>query len=83
MRTRKLSQIDSIQELARFWDTHDLTEFEDELEEVTELVFERQTVIPLHLEPAQAQALSEIAKAKGLAEAELIHEWVLERIRAD
>jgi hypothetical protein len=36
----KLPQTDSIEELARFWDTHDLTAFEDQLEEVTEPVFE-------------------------------------------
>ena len=36
-----LPKTDSIEELARFWDTHDLTEFESELEEVEEPVFER------------------------------------------
>jgi hypothetical protein len=33
----------SIEELAKFWDTHDLTEFDHELEEVTEPLFERLT----------------------------------------
>ena len=83
MKTRKLPQTDSIEELARFWDTHDLTEFEDQLEEVTEPVFERHTVISLHLEAAEAQAVKEIAEAKGVAEMELIHQWVLDRIRAN
>ncbi len=36
---------DSIEELARFWDTHDLTDFEDQLEPVTEPIFERKTTI--------------------------------------
>ena len=39
MKKTKLPQTDSIQELARFWEKHDLTDFEDELEEVTEPVF--------------------------------------------
>ena len=30
-----------LEELANFWDTHDITNFEDELEEVKEPVFER------------------------------------------
>ena len=51
MKTEGLPQTDSIQELAQFWDTHDLTDFEYELEEVTEPVFERQTVIPLNSNP--------------------------------
>jgi hypothetical protein len=39
MSTPKLPQTDSIQEFAKFWDDHDLTEFEAELEEVGEPVF--------------------------------------------
>lgn len=36
MSSREIPETDSIEELARFWDTHDLTDFEEELEEVTE-----------------------------------------------
>jgi hypothetical protein len=36
----KIPETDSVEELARFWDTHDLTDFEDELEEVSEPVFD-------------------------------------------
>jgi hypothetical protein len=39
MNTDKLPQTALIQELAQFWDRHELTDFEDELEEVTEPVF--------------------------------------------
>ena len=35
----KIPQTDSIEELAQLWGTHDLTDFEDELEEVSEPVF--------------------------------------------
>jgi hypothetical protein len=41
MNTLKAAEADSIEELARFWDTHDLTNFADQLEEVTEPVFRR------------------------------------------
>ena len=83
MKSRKLPQTDSIQELARVWDTHDLTDFEGQLEEVPEPVFERQTVIPLQLESSEAEAVRQIAKAKGVADAELIRQWVVEKIHAD
>lgn len=46
MKTEHLPKTDSIQELAQFWDTHDLTDFEDELEEV-KLVFDPSSLIPL------------------------------------
>ncbi len=39
MKGNKIPQTDSIQELADFWDTHDLTDFDAELEEVDEPVF--------------------------------------------
>ena len=54
MKRTNIPQTDSIQELAHFWDTHDLTDFENELEEVEEPVFERQIVIPVRLEPEEA-----------------------------
>jgi hypothetical protein len=83
MTTRRSPRTDSIKELARFWDTHDLTDFDDLLEEVTQPVFERQTVIPLNLEPAEARAVRKLAKAEGVADAELIRGWVREKIHAN
>ena len=79
MNTTDMPQTDSIQELARFWDTHDLTDFEDQLE-VAEPVFEREAVVKIQLEPEQIDALNEIAKSRGVGSADLVREWVLERI---
>ena len=52
MNRKNIPKTDSIQELAHFWDTHDLTDFEDELEEVNEPIFELETqsLIPLESE---------------------------------
>jgi len=77
-----LPQTDSIQELAQFWDKHDLTDFEDELEDVTEPIFERGMTIPLNLKPAEAEAVRKLARAKGIADADLIRGWVREKIGA-
>ena len=53
--TTNLPNTDSIKELASFWDTHDLTDFDDQLQEVTEMVFERQdTVLRVPLTSEQA-----------------------------
>jgi hypothetical protein len=38
----RIPNTDSIQELADFWDTHSVTDFDDQLEEVSEPVFGRQ-----------------------------------------
>jgi predicted DNA binding CopG/RHH family protein len=82
MKTEHLPKTDSIQELAQFWETHDLTDFEEGLEEVTEPVFDSATVIPLNLESDEAEAVRRIAEAKGIADAELIRGWVREKIHA-
>lgn len=80
MSTSKLPQTDSIQELAKFWDTHDLTEFEHELEEVGEQVFQREAEIRVHLESKEAEAVRRMAESQGVPDSELIRQWVLERI---
>ena len=82
MNTQRLPQTDSIRELAKFWDTHDLTEFEDALEEVGQPVFQRETDITVRLETAEATALRDIARSRGVRDSDLIREWVLDRIHA-
>jgi predicted DNA binding CopG/RHH family protein len=82
MTPSKIPQTDSIEELARFWDRHDLTDFESELEEVPEAVFERETVVNVRLPCKEAESLKELAQSKGLDDADLIRQWVLERVHA-
>ncbi|MGA2621065.1 MAG: CopG family antitoxin [Thermoguttaceae bacterium] len=78
--TAKIPQTDSIEELARFWDSHDVADFEGELEEVVEPVFERETVVKVCLPCKEAEALKELAQSKGLHDTDLIRQWVLERV---
>ena len=80
MNLKKIPQTDSIQELAQFWDTHDLTDFEEQLEEVTEPVFGREAVVQIHLQPLEVEAVKKVAKSRGIDYTDLIREWVLERV---
>ena len=82
MRTPRLPKTDSIRELADFWDTHDVTEFEAELEEVDERVFERDTDITIRLPADDANAVHAMARSRGIGDSELIREWVLNRLHA-
>ena len=79
MKKSKLPKIDSIEKLAEFWDTHDLTDFEDELEEVAEPVFVR-GAIEVHLKSQEAEAVEQMAQAKGISPDELIRTWVLQEL---
>lgn len=80
MKKAKLPQTDSIQELARFWEKHDLTNFADELEEVTEPVFAGGDSISLHLQSRDARKVRELAESRGVSQAELIQLWVLQKL---
>ena len=68
MRKPKLPKTDSIQKLAEFWDKHDLTDFEGELEEVAQPVFARRNggtrqAINVPLAQREAKALERLAQA--------------------
>ena len=79
MKKSKLPKTDSIDKLAEFWDTHDLTDFEDELEEVAEPVFVR-GAIKVHLKSQEAEAVEQMAQARGVSPDELIRAWVLQKL---
>ena len=64
MNHKNMLQTDSIQELALFRDTNDVTNFDDELEEVDEPVFERQTVFARY--PQVEKAILYGSRAKGV-----------------
>jgi len=76
----KMPKTDSIQELATFWQHHDLTDFEDELEEVSGPVFQREHIVSVPLTGDEHQAIKDAAASRGIDEAALIHEWVKERL---
>lgn len=73
---------DSVSELAAFWQAHDLTDFEDELTEVTEPVFERAEQFSIRLAAEDVSALRTRARREHVSEADLISKWVHERLNA-
>ena len=80
----KIPQTDSVAELARFWDTHDLTEFGDDLEEVKTPVFERgsENELRITLRSDDAAALHRAAESRGVDDTELVREWLTEKLHA-
>ena len=83
LKNQKIPQTDSIEELARFWDTHDLNDVEDELEEVTEPIFERkgEVVMKVRMRPKKIEAVKRIADSKGVKYEELVRQWVREKLQ--
>jgi predicted DNA binding CopG/RHH family protein len=86
MKTTRLPQTDSISALAEFWDTHDVTDFLDELEEVTIPVFERtskdEAVVSILLPQEDLEILQQMARERGVEQTALLREWVREKLRA-
>jgi len=80
LKKSKLPKTKSIQRLAEFWDTHDLTDFENELEEVTEPVFVRGDAIKVRLGSREIKAVERIAQAEGVSRDELVRAWVREKL---
>lgn len=81
MKKPNVPQTDSIEAMDHFWDTHDLTEFADELEEVVEPIFVRETAVTIHLQPEEAKAVKKMAASRGLPEPDLIYQWVREKLQ--
>jgi predicted DNA binding CopG/RHH family protein len=80
---KKVPETDCIEELARFWDLHDLTDFEDQLEEVTEPVFQRGTeIIAVSLQLQEIQAVRRSAESQGVDYIALVRGWVLEKLHS-
>jgi len=75
-----LPPIDSIEELAAYWDTHDISDHEEELEETAD-VFENKTVVQVSLDTEQVESAEKFAKLKGMTLPALIQQWVGEHIR--
>lgn len=79
--SERIPETDSIQELAAFWDRHDVTEFETELQQVDETPFQRdESHVVVHLSPDEAAAVHALADKLGIRSGDLIHRWVSEKV---
>ncbi len=69
----QIPKTDSIEELAKFWDSHDLTEFEDEVKEIQVPVFDKgsQSVMRIRLCPDEMAALKRIEESRGINQTDL------------
>jgi predicted DNA binding CopG/RHH family protein len=81
MNNQSIPITDSIEELANFWDNHDLTEFEDQLEIVNEPVFIKNTKVEITLQIQELETIKKIAEFKEVNYIDLIREWVLEKVK--
>ena len=70
----------SIAEAAEFWDTHDLTDYEDQTREVHFEVDLQRRVFLTALEPELAKEIALRAHQQGISSETLINVWLKEKI---
>jgi hypothetical protein len=80
MKHDRIPNTDSIKGLAQFWDSYEITDFIDEVEEVTEPVFEHGKDVLVHLDKEEVITIEKIAREKGVTEFDLLREWIREKL---
>ena len=73
----------TLDEIANFWDTHNVTDYEDETEDV-EIVFElnkpRTESLVLRIQRDIKERLEKVARSKGLYMSTLARMWLMEKL---
>jgi hypothetical protein len=72
----------SIEEAAEFWDTHDLTDYADQVEEVAATIALQRRRHLVALAPELAAQIGVEAKRQGISTETLINLWLSERLRS-
>ncbi|MFZ2937539.1 MAG: CopG family antitoxin [Candidatus Omnitrophota bacterium] len=78
---KRIPKFKSLEEERKFWATHSITGYLDELKPVkVKFLKPKKKLISLRLETPQIQSLKEIASRKGLGYLSLIRYWINERL---
>ena len=81
-KTSRIPKFATIEEEARFWDTHDTVDFEDEFTPVkVRFAKSLSTGITIRFDHQILTRLRSKARAKGIGPTTLIRMWVLERLQ--
>ena len=80
-RSKTLPRSKSLPELVRFFETHDMGEYWDQMPEAHfEIAIKRRTHL-IAIDEAIADKLTQIAKTRGTTSGALINSWLREKIR--
>ena len=78
----RIPEFKSYAEEAEFWDTHDITEFEDETHPVeVHFIKPSSESVQVLFDPDINRKLEMFAKAAGINKSVLIRNWVMERLQ--
>lgn len=78
-----ISQAQSYKEIGEFWDTHDVTDYWDQTEEVDFTVDIQSEVTLFALEPTLVGKAVKIARRKGISLETLLNLWVQDKLEEE
>jgi hypothetical protein len=80
----RIPDFQSREEEAEFWDTHDITDYFDELRPVAVRYAPNLSAgMTVRLDPADRKALGRIAAEMGVGPSTLVRMWIKERLRQE
>jgi predicted DNA binding CopG/RHH family protein len=80
---KKIPRFKSIEEEQRFWETHSVVDYLDELKVTEEIVFERPPLkrnFQMRLDDETIKKLKKLAKTKGVDVSKMIRGWIKEHL---
>ena len=86
MEKSKIPEFKSIKEEAAFWDTHDITDYLDELE-IVEGVYqpregETKTVMTVRIAPSLKEEVEKVARSYDISTSSLVRMWIVDKLRS-
>ena len=83
-RVSRIPKFTSIEEEAKFWDTHSVTDFEDETDDVeivVDLAKPRDDTLVVRVQKPMKMRLASIANKKGITTSTLTRIWLSEKLK--
>jgi len=80
----KIPKFSSVKEEAKFWDTHSVTDFEDELDDVAivvELLKPRNETLVVRVQKTIKDRMERVAAKRGVTVSTLARIWFSEKLR--
>jgi hypothetical protein len=75
----KLPHFKSLDELVEFWETHDFSDYVEEMEEIElDALSSDSTTLQVTLAPAPMAKLSQLARQQGMSPNDLVQTWLEE-----
>lgn len=86
MNESKIPEFKTIKEEAAFWDTHDITDYLDELE-IVEGVYrpkegETKTVMTIRIAPSLKEQVEKVAQSYDISTSSLVRMWIVDKLRS-